>query len=131
MTGKITVGTIQDTDGNTIASTYVTSGSAKAYIDIPYGQASINKSLNVSTLTDSGAGDGVVNFTNSFDGTGYAIATACNDNSSVTSIIYAHDITHGTQLASSYNFETVYWNASNNRTNGDIRSHSQLVGDLA
>lgn len=131
MTGKITVGTIQDTDGNTVASTYVTSGSTKAYIDIPNGIASINKSLNVSTLTDAGVGDGAVNFTNNFDSTFYAIATAANDHSSTTSIIYAHDISHGTQLSSSYDFEVVWWNASNHRTNGDIRSHSQLVGDLA
>ena len=131
MTGKITVGTIQDTSGNTITSTFVTGGCAKAYIDIPYGQESILKSLNVSTLTDTGAGDGAVNFTNSFDGTAYAISSACNDNASVTSIMYAHDITHGTMASSNYHFETVWWNASNHRTNGDVRSYSVLVGDLA
>ena len=131
MTGKITVGTIQDTAGTAVASTFVTGGSTKAYIDIPYGQASINKSLNVSTLTDTGAGDGAINFTNNFDSNTYAIASACNDNSSVTSIIYAHDMTHGTQASSNYNFETVWWNSSNHRTNGDVRSYSQLLGDLA
>lgn len=131
MTGKITVGTIQDTAGTAVASTFVTGGCAKAYIDIPYGQASINNSLNVSTLTDTGAGDGAINFTSSFGSNTYSIATACNDNASVTSIMYAHDVTHGTQAASNYHFETIYWNASNHRTNGDVRSYSVLVGDLA
>ena len=106
-------------------------GVTKAYIDIPYGQASILKSLNVSTLSDTGTGDGAVNFTNNFDGTAYAIATACYDNESVTSIVYAHDITYGTQAASNYHFETVWWNSSNHRTNADIHSCSILVGDLA
>lgn len=53
MTGKITVGTIQDTDGNTVASTYVTNGSAKAWADVST-VTSIGNSLNVASLTDDG-----------------------------------------------------------------------------
>ena len=56
MTGKITVGTIQDTDGNTVASTYVTNGSAKAWVyfftvDNPPNP---DGSFGVSSLTDNG-----------------------------------------------------------------------------
>ena len=124
------VDTLVANDG-TSPVTLTKQSAAKAYIDIPDGQASINKSLNVSTLTDTGAVDGAVNFTNNFDDQFYAIASACNDNASTTSIIYAHDVTHGTQAASNYHFETIWWNASNHRTNGDIRSRAILVGDLA
>ena len=64
MTGKITVGTIQDTDGNTVASTYVTNGSAKV-LEKHDNAHNIDNSMNVSTLTDNGAGDTTVNYTNS------------------------------------------------------------------
>ena len=55
MTGKITVGTIQDTDGNTVASTYVTNGVAKAWVyfatwDNP---PNIDGSFAISSLTDN------------------------------------------------------------------------------
>ena len=129
--GKLLADQIEHSSAGAVDTQFVVKGSTKAYIDIPSGQASISKSLNVSTLTDSGTGDGVVNYTNNFDGAFYAIASACNDYASVTSIMYAHDITEGTQAASNYHFETVWWNASNHRTNGDIRSRSILVGDLA
>ena len=132
MASIVKVETLQDTAGNNaIAMQYVSKGTVKAYIDIADGQASINKSFNVSTLTDTGAGDGAVNFTNNFDGTSYALASACNDHASTTSVMYQHDVSHGTQAASNYHFETVWWNASNHRTNGDIRSRAILVGDLA
>ena len=130
MTSELRVTTLSNATGDGPA-TLTKQTAAKAYIDVPNGIASINKSLNVSTLTDAGVGDGAVNFTNNFDSTFYAIATAANDHPSTTSIIYAHDISHGTQLSSSYDFEVVWWNASNHRTNGDIRSHATLVGDLA
>lgn len=55
MTGKITVGTIQDTDGNTVASTYVTNGSAKAFAHFDV-DAVLDNSLNMSSATDNGVG---------------------------------------------------------------------------
>ena len=70
MTGKITVGTIQDTDGNTIASTYVTNGSTKYWLHLNgTGTIAIRGSLNTSTVTDSGSGVYTGNFTNSFNST--------------------------------------------------------------
>ena len=132
MASELRVTTIANNAGTeNVNTSFVINGSAKAYIDVPDGQASINKSMNVSTLTDTGTGDGAVNFTTSFDSSNYAVASACPDHASVTSIMYAHDVTPGTQAASNYNFETIYWNASNHRTNGDIRSYSILMGELA
>lgn len=56
MTGKITVGTIQDTDGNTVASTYVTNGSAKAwvYFNTQDNPPNPDDSFGASSLTDNG-----------------------------------------------------------------------------
>lgn len=65
MTGKITVGTIQDTAGKTVASPYVTNGVAKAWVyfatwDNP---PNIDGSFAISSLTDNG-GEIEVNLTN-------------------------------------------------------------------
>ena len=74
MTGKITVGTIQDTDGNTVASTYVTSGVAKAWARFDTSTTTVlNDGLNASTLTDLGTGNTRINLTNSMASTNYAV----------------------------------------------------------
>ena len=57
MTGKITVGTIQDTDGNTVASTYVTNGVVRAwvYFNTQDNPPNPDDSFGVSSLTDNNA----------------------------------------------------------------------------
>jgi len=72
MTGKITVGTIQDTDGNTVASTYVTNGVAKAWVNYNHGASiTVRDSLNQASMTDFGVGFAFTNFTNNFATLGY------------------------------------------------------------
>lgn len=88
MTGKITVGTIQDTDGNTVASTYVTNGSAKAIFSVQNDGAAINNTsggINTSSLTDNGTGDRTIAWTNNITSRTYI----CNfDNTGWTSDVY-------------------------------------------
>ena len=77
MTGKITVGTIQDTDGNTLASTFVTSGSCKAWIGIDQiGTHSIFDSFNISSIADTGAGTNTTAYTNNFATNKWCATTA-------------------------------------------------------
>ena len=71
MTGKITVGTIQDTAGDTVASTFVTSGVSKSRGSWA-NSASTNQildqnSINVSSGADNGVGIFTVSYTNNFD----------------------------------------------------------------
>ena len=55
------------------------SGSAKAWCDWDgTGTAAINKSLNISSLTDQGTGDQQVNFTNSFTTNGFSLGANGN-----------------------------------------------------
>ena len=67
MTGKITVGTIQDTAGNTVASTYVTSGVATAKLLFSQSATAFtggdNHSLNISSSSDHTTGVFGINFT--------------------------------------------------------------------
>ena len=66
MTGKITVGTIQDTDGNTVAATYVTNGSAKAWVKYNQSTPGVDNSLNVSSVTDNATAKYTINYTNNW-----------------------------------------------------------------
>lgn len=47
---------------------------AKAYLHLNAAQTTINKSFNVTSVTDSATGDAAVNFTTAFDSSTYAIA---------------------------------------------------------
>ena len=106
------------------------SGVAAMWIDIPQGQASINNSINVSSLTDAGQGDGSVNFFSAFSNTTYCVLTGSEDRAS-TSPIREHDVTEGQKTSSKYDFETFFVNASSDRTNQDCRTYSAIHGDLA
>jgi hypothetical protein len=77
MTGKITVGTIQDTAGTTVASTYVTNGSAKHWIHlVGTGTISALDSFNSSSISDLGTGRYQTNFSNNMNNANYAIVAA-------------------------------------------------------
>lgn len=97
MTGKITVGTIQDTDGKSVASTYVTNGSAKAYIATEgEGTPTIRISLNHSSFTDNSVGDQTMSYTNNFSEIGCLVAgTYHNAVVVMTQILSRSTGTHG------------------------------------
>jgi len=110
-------------------TTNIVQGLAKAWVDITYLTA-INDSLNVSSLTDSGTGDGAINLTSSFSNNKYSIAMGVEDGGNST-LICAHDLTRTRKFTGKYEFETVYVSANFNRTNLDIQSFSTMFGDLA
>ena len=57
MASELRVNTLKDASGNnSVGMSYVAGGSAKVWIDIPLGSASINDSFNVSSLDDDGTG---------------------------------------------------------------------------
>ena len=61
------------TDGTTtVGTSYVVNGSAKAYFSSS-AEGTADKSLNISSGTDNGAGDGTYSFVTSFSDTQYAV----------------------------------------------------------
>jgi hypothetical protein len=131
MTGKITVGTIQDTAGTTVASTFVTNGVAKMWAQFESSTNTIEGSLNVSSLTDHGTGDFSFPVTNNFSGDGTFSAT------------YGGNVTSGGSLnyATGYNFNRVptasemRWAQENSNggayDNAGYGNHISVHGDLA
>ena len=126
MTGKITVGTIQDTAGNTVASTYVTNGVAKAWARFDTSTTTVlNDGFNVSTLTDLGTGNTQINLTNSMANTNYAVLGLCQyqNNTGQTIMEGPSDIATGTyELYTKTNANSVF--------DADFNS-TAVYGDLA
>ena len=126
MTGKITVGTIQDTAGSTVASTYVTNGVAKAWARFDTSTTTVlNDGFNVSTLTDLGTGNTQINLTNSMANTNYAVLGLCQyqNNTGQTIMEGPSDIATGTyELYTKSNGNSVF--------DADFNS-TAVYGDLA
>lgn len=75
------------TDGTTtVATTYVTNGSAKAWINFN-GQGTIaaRDSMNVASLTDNATGNYTINFSNSMGNGNYSLTGATGNNSTLSS----------------------------------------------
>lgn len=68
-------------DGTTtVGTSYVVNGSAKAWVSFNgTGTIAIQDSLNVSSLTDNGAGDYSMNFTSSFNSVYHACSGFAGD----------------------------------------------------
>jgi len=75
-----TIVTSNVSDGTlSIPTTYVTNGSAKAWVNFNgTGTIAARDSLNVSSLTDNGTGQYGVNFTSSFANTNYCSTVMSN-----------------------------------------------------
>jgi len=132
MASILRVNTLTDaSSNNSIATSFVAGGSAKAWIDIPAGLGSINASFNVSSLDDDGAGDGGINYTSSMSSATYSIQGTSEDASTSVSARIC-DITQNTAATGTVDFELYSVSSSVNRTNSDSqRAFLTIHGDLA
>ena len=116
MTGKITVGTIQDTDGNTVASTYVTNGVAKAWVHFNgTGTVATRDSFNMSSVTDRATGAYTTSSTNAMASADYAWTS----NASNQGTVYGAYCVEG-DATGTINF--------NGRTSSDVRVNTGGYG---
>jgi len=72
MAGTIVADTLQDGAGNSTAMDNAIYGSAKAWVNFVGSSGSVNASYNVSSVTRSGSGSYIVNFTSSLSSANYA-----------------------------------------------------------
>ncbi len=107
MTGKLTVGTIQDTAGTTIASTFVTGGVAKAWLRYNHDTPAVLDSFNISSVDDAATGKYRPNFTNNMNSTtNYATAVTGQAEAN-----YNHNCNYSEQEATSSTLVTTVENA--------------------
>jgi len=124
--GKIVADQIQHSSEGTVGTQYVVSGSAKAWASFNANTTTVlNDGLNVSTLTDLGAGNTQINLTNSMNNTNYAVLGLCQYQNNV-----GQTIMEGPSDIATGSYEV--YTKSNNNTAFDADFNSTAVhGDLA
>tara|TARA_Y100000996_G_scaffold344570_1_gene282341 strand:+ start:1759 stop:2109 length:351 start_codon:yes stop_codon:yes gene_type:complete len=106
-------------DGTTtVATTYITNGSAKAWV-AHSSTPSINGSYNVASLTDNGTGNFDINLSNAMANANYSIPSSCDVAARISS----------TSDVSASEFNIVYYNLSGSLE--DRGGSAEVLGDLA
>ena len=105
MASELRVNTLKDAAGNnSVGMSYVANGSAKAWASMTgAGTASVNQSLNNSSITDNGTGDYTLTNTNAFNYADYA--TGCGSQ-------WRRSLYTAAQTTSTINFYTTQPDAS-------------------
>lgn len=87
MAGTLTISTLSD-GTNSTSSTNCIQGSAKAWVNFSgtTSPATIRAAYNVSSVSYIGVGNYVVNYTNAFSDTNYAVTLACRRENSDNNI---------------------------------------------
>ena len=128
MTGKITVGTIQDTDGNTVASPYVTSGVAKHWTSWNQsGTLTVAGSFNQSSLVDVQSAYTTVSFTNNMSNNDYAYSGCTQGNGNGQAVFCEYNLSN--KITSSTQVRTLHNTDNSVRDPDDVMMHTH--GDLA
>ena len=70
MAGKIVADQLEHSTAGSVDTQFVVNGSAKAWMNEKH--ATVNDSMNVSSATDGGSGDTVMNFSSAMSNTNYA-----------------------------------------------------------
>ena len=125
-----TIVTSNVSDGTlSIPTTYVTNGSAKAWVNFNgTGTIAARDSFNVASLTDHGTGDYTVNYSNNMDNGNYAVNTSANNTTIFYALMSSIDTGAGLVLVGSARFYT----ASDSSGADDARTvNFSLYGDLA
>jgi hypothetical protein len=127
---------ITDSDGVTVQTTYVTNGSAKAWVNFNgTGTIAARDSLNVSSLTDNNTGEYTVNVTNAFGAVDYTVvgSTSSLPARTRTTVFEIYDETGTPELTvSSARVSTSEVSSTVNRTRADRPVVSATFnGDLA
>lgn len=131
MSSRLVVNQIQDSNAKNVDTTYVTNGSAKAFSQTNQRDAAAQQgnSLNVSTVTDGGAGDLPHSFTNNFNSAlDYAILCTAGGGANDTSPRFAGPADAVDPTTSGFTFV----NANSSGTAQDKVSNAiACYGDLA
>ena len=133
MASELRVNTLKDAAGNnSIATSFVANGSAKAWITFSGNGSTIRDSSNVASLVDDGAGIYSYNLTSSMGNTHYTSSSSAsyindtNNYETYLSIRYTNNLS-STRTTSQNNIG--FWETAFADPNND--ACSSILGDLA
>jgi hypothetical protein len=131
MAGKIIADQIQSTAAGTLDTKYVVSG-RKGFCNFNQGTSAITDSLNTSSLTDTSAGKGAINWTNAMGNANYTCTTGTGTVSTSAYVVSLNDdAAFVARTSSAWSFQTNYANASTSAIFDSNFSICAAYGDLA
>ena len=132
MAGTIAADTRTHSTAGSIATNYVVNGSAKNFTVYNGSTNTISDSLNASSLTDIGAGNHKVTYTNSMSGNKYcAGGTFCWNGDNSTYAYSLQPINENDLLAASVEYVSVYASSTASAKDDYTTTMGTVHGDLA
>ena len=127
MASELRLTTLANNAGTeSVDTTYVINGSAKAWVNLNGDTASIRNSNNLTSLTDNGTGRYQINFSNSMNDGDYSVSGACNEEDNTTNMtdfVYRQSLTTSVELMSH--------SAGNTSLIDCVEQSGTIQGDLA
>ena len=127
MAGTIAADTLTHSSAGSLDTQFVVKGSAKAFAQVEANGSAVLTSLNTSSWSDEGTGDGIQNVTNAFSSANYSaiVSANCDLGSSLGGV---GSVNH---LNSASAIEYRGTNASGARSDPDNDYNLSTFGDLA
>ena len=134
LTGVTTAGSISVTGEGNSTTTNLQQGLAKVWVDISgSGSPVIDNSLNAASVTDVGAGNRAINFTNNVSNANYALLAGMIKDPNTNGNRGASGHQLESQITSKYQYFTYYGSDQNSGggVSDEIDDSSSVLGDLA
>ena len=134
MASELRVNTLKDASGNnSVALSTVAPGTPKGFCHFNQATPAITNSLNASSLTDSAAGAGLVNWSSAMSNANYTCTTGNKTVHTSTSyaVVLNDDSSYVTKTASAWPFNSVYVSGSDNAHFDSTTAICSAMGDLA
>ena len=133
MASELKVNTLKDASGNnSIATSFVAGGSAKAWGHLAAGGASLPDSFNLSSIDDDGTGEYGLNYTSAMNSATYSATSTINFNHAADNntrhLVIESKATGSVEVDGGYTAgSTAHFTAYDIETTGSVTVH----GDLA
>ena len=129
--GKIKADTLEHSTSGSVDTKFVVDG-RKGFCNFNQGTPAITDSLNTSSLTDTSAGKGAVNWTNAMGNANYTCTTGTATVAASAYVVSLNDNTaFVARTSSAWSFQTNYANASTSAIFDSNFSICAAYGDLA
>jgi hypothetical protein len=133
MASELRVNTLKDASGNnSIATSFVAGGSAKAWGHLAAGGASLPDSFNLSSIDDDGTGEYGLNYSSAMNSATYSVTSTINFNHAANNntrhLVVESKTTSSVEVDAGYTAgSTAHFTAYDIETTGSVTVH----GDLA
>ena len=133
MASELRVNTLKDASGNnSVATSFVAGGSAKAWGHLAAGGASLPDSFNLSSIDDDGTGEYGLNYTSAMNSATYSATSTINFNHAANNntrhLVIESKATGSVEVDGGYTAgSTAHFTAYDIETTGSVTVH----GDLA